>query len=118
RIPYRNAMNEIVRISYVEDCEKGLARWNKWIERAGHGFRLRLPSTRFRRSIGSWANVPTTPDGTPISQTEYDAKLPSWLPSADDRAFISSLMHAVREPGKMAAWIAAPEKGIKDKAVD
>ncbi len=118
RIPYRNAMNEVVRGSYIEDCEKGLARWNKWIERSGHAFRLRLPSPRFRRSIGSWANVPTDPAGTPITQAEYDAKLPSWLPSADDRAFIGSVMHAVREPGKMAAWIAPPEKGIKEKSLD
>src|SRR3984957_8887523 len=35
-MPYRNAINEIVRGSYVEDCLKGLQRWNKWIERAGH----------------------------------------------------------------------------------
>jgi benzoyl-CoA 2,3-dioxygenase component B len=27
-------------------------------------------------------------------------------------------MHPVYEPGKMAAWIAPPEKGIKDKPVD
>ena len=118
RVPYRNALNEIVRSSYVEDCEKGLVRWNKWIERAGHGFRLSLPSTRFRRGIGSWANVPTDPSGRPISQGEYDAALPSWLPSDDDRAFITSLMHPVHEPGKIAAWIAPPEKGIKDKPVD
>ena len=53
QMPYRNALNEVVRAAYVEDCLKGLQRWNKWIERAGYDTRLRLPSTRFRRGIGS-----------------------------------------------------------------
>jgi benzoyl-CoA 2,3-dioxygenase component B len=118
RIPYRNAMNEVVRIAYIEDCQKGLQRWNKWIERAGHAFRLSLPSARFRRSIGSWAGTPTNPAGEPISQSDYDANIASWLPSESDRQFIRSLMVPVTEPGKMAGWIAAPEKGIKDRAVD
>jgi benzoyl-CoA 2,3-epoxidase subunit B len=107
-----------VRGAYVEDCLKGLQRWNKWIERAGHAVRLRLPSTRFRRGIGSWAGVPTDLDGNAIPQSAYDANIASWLPSAGDRAFIESLMQPVYERGKMAAWIAPPEKGIKDRPVD
>jgi benzoyl-CoA 2,3-dioxygenase component B len=117
-IPYRNAINEVVRAAYVEDCMRGLARWNKWIERGGHAFRLSLPSTRFRRAIGSWAGVPTDLEGTPIAQAEYDERIAAWLPSDSDRAFVHSLMYPVREPGKMAAWIAPPEKGIKDRPVD
>jgi len=117
-VPLRNAMNEVVRNSYVEDCMRGLTRWNKLIEAAGHAFRFTLPSTRFRRTIGNWANVPTDPAGNPLAQTEYDARIASWLPSDDDRAFITSLMQRVVEPGKMAAWIAPPEKGIKDRPVD
>src|SRR3978361_668573 len=74
-VPLRNAMNEVVRNSYVEDCMRGLTRWNKLIEAAGHAFRFTLPSTRFRRTIGNWANVPTDPSGRPISQAEYDANI-------------------------------------------
>jgi len=118
RVPLRNAMNEVVRNSYVEDCMRGLGRWNRLIEAAGHAFRFTLPSTRFRRTIGNWASVPTDPAGRPISQAEYDANLAGWLPSEGDRAFIASLMQRVVEPGKMAAWIAPPEKGIKDRPVD
>ncbi|HYW55140.1 MAG TPA: benzoyl-CoA 2,3-epoxidase subunit BoxB [Candidatus Elarobacter sp.] len=118
RVPMRNAMNEVVRTSYVEDCMRGLTRWNKLIEAAGHGFRYALPSTRFRRTIGNWAGVPADPSGRLISQEEYDARLASWLPSEEDRAFVASLMRRVAEPGKMAAWIAPPEKGIKDRPVD
>ena len=117
-MPYRNAINEIVRGSYVEDCLRGLQRWNKWIERAGHAVRLRLPSTRFRRGIGSWAGVPTDLDGTIVAQAVYDANLAAWLPGDGDRAFIKSLMQPVYERGKMASWIAPPEKGIKDRPVD
>ena len=117
-VPLRNAMNEVVRNSYVEDCMRGLTRWNKLIEAAGHAFRFTLPSTRFRRTIGNWAGVPTDPAGNPIPRAEYDARIAAWLPSDDDRAFITSLMQRVVEPGKMAAWIAPPEKGIKDRPVD
>jgi len=118
QIPLRNALNEFVRTSYVEDCLKGLARWNRLIEAAGNGFRFTLPSTRFRRGIGSWAAVPTDLRGEPIAQSSYDAQLASWLPSEGDRAFVESVMQPVTEPGKMAAWIAPPDKGIKDRPLD
>ncbi len=117
-VPLRNAMNEVVRNSYVEDCLRGLTRWNRLIEAAGHAFRFALPSTRFRRTVGNWAGVADRSAGCPISHAEYDAHIASWLPSRDDRAFIASLMRRVVEPGKMAAWIAPPEKGIKDRPLD
>src|ERR1700676_2132017 len=72
-VPLRNAMNEVVRNSYVEDCMRGLTRWNKLIEAAGHAFRFTLPSTRLRRTIGNWAGIATDPAGTPIAQEEFDA---------------------------------------------
>jgi benzoyl-CoA 2,3-dioxygenase component B len=115
RVDYRNAINEVVRAAYVDDCLRGLARWNRVLEQAGHSFRLRLPSTRFRRGIGSWAGIPTDLDGSPISPAEYEARIGSWLPSDGDRAFVHCVMHAVFEPGKIAGWIAPPEKGIKEK---
>ncbi|MDB5094987.1 MAG: putative benzoyl-CoA oxygenase component [Candidatus Eremiobacteraeota bacterium] len=117
-IPMRNAMNEIVRNAYVDDCMKGLTHWNRILEAAGHAYRFTLPSTRFRRGIGSWANVPTDPAGNRITQETYEAQVGSWLPSDDDRAFVGSLMQRVTEPGKMAGWIAPPDKGVKDRPVD
>ena len=39
-----NALNEVMRESYLKDCEIGLKRWNRMIERAGHALRLTLPS--------------------------------------------------------------------------
>ena len=44
--------------------------------------------------------------------------MPSWLPSESDQAYILSLMHGVYEPGKMAAWIAPPDRGINNNPVD
>ena len=114
----RNAMNEVMRQSYIKDCEIGLKRWNMQIQRAGYPFRLALPSPHFRRSIGAWVNVPTDPHGKPISREEYERRLPEWLPSEADRNFVHSLMQRVVEPGKMAGWIAPPDRGINNLGLD
>jgi benzoyl-CoA 2,3-dioxygenase component B len=118
QVPMLNALNEVMRESYLKDCEIGLKRWNRQIERAGHASRLSLPSSRFRRSIGPWAGLPVDPQGKPISKEEYERMMPSWIPSQADQAFIQSLMHKVAEPGKMAAWIAPPERGINNLPVE
>src|SRR5258708_8376107 len=101
--PMRNAMNEVLRDAYVKDCEIGLKRWNMQIKRAGYNFELKLPSNRFRRAIGAWANIPTDLDGRPISREEYDRRMPGWLPSAPDKEYVKSLMQRVVEPAKMVA---------------
>jgi len=102
-ISMRNAMNEAVREAYVRDCEKGLARWNRLLEEAGFPHRMVLPSTRFRRTVGSWANIPTDVSGNPISAEEFNGHLEEWLPTAADRAFVHSLMHGVFEFGNRDA---------------
>ena len=118
QLPLRNAMNEAVRSAYVRDCEIGVKRWNRLIAKAGHGSELALPSPRFRRSIGAWANQPVDPAGKLMPSAEWQAKLAGWLPSASDRAFIKSLMQRVIAPGKMAAWIAPPDRGINNLPLD
>jgi benzoyl-CoA 2,3-epoxidase subunit B len=117
-VTMRNAINEVVRDSYIKDCEKGLARWNRLLEESGNPHRMSLPSTRFRRTVGNWANVPTDLAGTPISAEDFNAHLGEWIPTAGDRAFVHSLMHGVFERGKMAAWIAPPERGINARPLD
>jgi benzoyl-CoA 2,3-dioxygenase component B len=118
QVPMRNAMNMVTREAYSKDCAIGFSRWNRLIERAGIDFRLRLPSDRFRRNIGAWANVPTDIDGNLLTQHEYDRQLPAWLPSVEDRAFIQSLMQPVTEPGKIAGWIAPPDRGINNLPIE
>jgi benzoyl-CoA 2,3-dioxygenase component B len=117
-VPMLNALNEVMRESYLKDCEIGLKRWNRQIERAGFDFRFTLPSSRFRRSIGAWARLPVDPQGRLISKELFAQSLEEWIPSAADRAFVHSLMKKVAQPGKMAAWIAPPERGINNLAVD
>jgi benzoyl-CoA 2,3-dioxygenase component B len=117
-LPLRNAMNETVRGAYVRDCEIGVKRWNRLIQKAGIGRELSLPSTRFRRSIGAWAGVSVTPEGRIVSREAWEHGAREWLPSESDRGFVQSLMQQVVEPGKMAAWIAPPDRGINNLAVD
>ena len=117
-VPMLNALNEIMRESYLKDCELGMRRWNRAIERAGHDFRLSLPNIRFRRSIGAWAGLPVDAQGNLIAKDEYERRKHEWVPSTEDRAFVKSLMQKVVTPGKMAGWIAPPERGINNLAVE
>ena len=117
-VPMLNALNEVMRESYLKDCEIGMRRWNRAIERAGHAFRLTLPNMHFRRSIGAWAGLPVDPQGKLISKEEYERRKDEWVPAAADRVFVKSLMQKVVTPGKMAGWIAAPERGINNMAVE
>jgi benzoyl-CoA 2,3-dioxygenase component B len=117
-VPMRSAMNEVTRAAYVKDCGIGVDRWNRLIGEAGYDFRLVLPSPRFRRSIGVWAAIPTDPGGRLISDEEWHLRERDWLPSAEDRAFVTGLMQRVTEPGKVAGWIAPPEIGINNSPLD
>jgi benzoyl-CoA 2,3-epoxidase subunit B len=112
-VPLRNSMNEVVRRAYVHECANAVERWNRQIANAGEPFRLHLPSPRFNRAIGAWAGVPTDPQGCPIAALQQ-VRRDDWLPSAADLAFVGSLMQRVTEPGRMAGWIAPPERGIND----
>ena len=117
-VPTRNAMNEVTRDGYIRDCMVGVTRWNRAIKRAGYDFDLALPSRRFRRSIGNWSGVPTDPEGNLISRDAYERGLVEWLPTEADRAYVHSLMKQVIEPGKMAGWIAPPDRGINNQPID
>ena len=112
-IPLRNAMNEVLRDEYVEDCQRGVDRWNKRLEEAGLGERLCLPHRRFYRHIGLYANLPCDPEGRLLTREEWEGRRSLWLPTDADRTFVKTLMKPVREPGKIANWIARPARGIK-----
>jgi benzoyl-CoA 2,3-dioxygenase component B len=117
-VALRNAMNEIARRAYIHECANAVGRWNRLIAGPGHTYRLSLPSRRFHRAIGAWAQVSTDPEGRPIDAVASKARHDDWLPSAADRAFVGSLMQRVTEPGKMAGWIAPPERGIDNLPID
>ncbi len=117
-VPLRNAMNEILRDRYIEDCQRGVDRWNTVLERAGLEFRFRLPSRRFHRHVGLYAGKHFTPEGDPVGAAEWLAQRDIWLPSQADLDYVASLMHPVHERGKVAHWIAPPSKGIHGKPFD
>ncbi len=118
-VPTRNAMNEIHRDGYLADCEKGVTRWNKILERNGLSDRLYLPHRRFNRKIGIYAGHHFDPKGNPLTEEEWIAGCDEWLPSPEDKEYIESLqVEPIYEPDKMANWIAAPKKGIDGKPIN
>jgi benzoyl-CoA 2,3-dioxygenase component B len=117
-VPLRNAINEVVREAYLRDCEVGLRIWNRMITKSGIKAEIRLPSPRFNRTVGVWAGHAVDPAGDLIGADAWATRRSSWLPTEDDRTFVRSLMQRVAEPGKVAGWIAAPDRGIDGKPVD
>ena len=111
-VPMRTALNEVLRTEYIKDCQRGVDRWNKTITEEGLDYEIRLPSSRFHRQIGLYADHCFAPDGTPMDRAAWDARRAEWLPSESDEIYVKSLMKPVFEPGKMASWIAPPAKGI------
>ena len=115
-VPALSALNERLRNDYVDDCAKGLVRWNRVIEQAGIDFELKLPHRAFNRRIGAFADLRVSPDGKVLGEAEWKANEGKWLPTAEDRVFVTSLMGpAVVEPGKFANWIAPPARGINNQ---
>ena len=117
-VPMLNALNEVLRDDYIRDSIGGVNRWNKVIEKAGIPFRLVAPHKAFNRRIGSLSGVKVSPDGRVVSEVEWAQNEKHWLPSAEDRAFVASLMGRVVEPGKFANWIAPPVMGINRQPID
>jgi len=117
-VPMLNALNEVLRDDYIKDSVGGVDRWNRIIEKAGVPFKLTVPHKAFHRNIGTLAGVKVSPDGRVVSDAEWNAKSSEWLPTAEDRAYVASLMGRVVEPGKFANWIAPPVMGINRQPVD
>ena len=117
-VPLRNAMNEVLRDEYVKDNEKGIEYWNRICERYAQPFRFTLPHRRFNRRIGDYAAGRFDLAGQPLSEADWNARVGAWLPTAADKAFVKSLMVAVRTPGEFAGWIAPPPKGVNNQPID
>jgi benzoyl-CoA 2,3-dioxygenase component B len=116
--PALTALNMRLRDDYVKDCQGGVNRWNKIIEKFGIKYQLKLPSVAFNRHIGEFRDVEATPDGEIISNGAWARSKDQWLPSRSDGDFIDSLMKPCWERGKYAGWIAPPKVGIDSKPGD
>src|SRR5712672_3019783 len=118
-VPALQALNERLRQDYIEDCARGVLRWNKIIEKAGVNFEMKLPHRGFDRRIGAFTGSRISPDGKVLSEVEWKANEAKWLPTDEDRAYVTSLMGpAVVQPGKFAHWIAPPARGINGQPAD
>ena len=117
-VPLRNAMNEILRDAYVDDNQRGVDRWNRFIREAEIDFELRLPHRRFNRTVGVHSGTFFDVEGNPITEDEFERHRSEWLPTASDKTYIKNLMTPVLEPGKMAQWIAAPARGINGQPIE
>ena len=118
-VPLRNAMNEVLRDEYVEDCQRGLDKWNRTIASHGISFQLTLPSRFFHRHVGTYSNVHTDPKGQPIPREEFEKHKGEWLPTEADTAYVQSLMSGpVFDPKQMANWISPPKQGIRGRAIE
>jgi benzoyl-CoA 2,3-dioxygenase component B len=118
-VPMRNAMNEVLRDWYVGDCQAGVDRWNKIMDRNGLSDRLRLPDRKFNRGIGQFTGHHFDPEGRLLTDEEWNRRKHEWLPSPADKEYLMSIMNAsLYEPGRFANYIAPPLRGVKGKPVD
>lgn len=118
-LPALNALNERLRDDYVADVETGLSRLNTILKKHGVDYTLRLPHRAFNRKVGVFAGLHVSPDGEVMTEDLWNRRRHQWLPTEEDRAYLSSLMPtAITEPGKFANWIAPPARGINDQPID
>ena len=117
-VALRTAMNEVLRDDYIKDNQKGVSKWNRALKEHGIDTEITLPSRRFNRTVGMYADGYFDLQGNVISKEEFEANKDEWLPTAEDKEFVLSLMQQVTERGKIAGWIAAPKKGINQNDFD
>ena len=114
-IPLRRAMNASLLEAYMTDCGRVLERWNAVLEEHGLSERLTMPSTRFRRQMGIYAGQCYDIEGNPSDEETVNRRMAEWIPSQEDYDLVGRSMVPVYEPGKMANWIAPPNKGVGGK---
>jgi len=111
-------MNEILRDAYIDDNQRGVDRWNRFIREEEVDFTLTLPSRRFNRKMGIHSGQPFDPEGNPVTPEEFEAMRDKWLPTEGDRTYVKSVMTQVLERGKIAQWLAPPARGINGQPFD
>ena len=118
QVPALNALNERLRDRYIKDTIAGVGRWNRVLQKFGIEAQIVLPHKAFNRRIGSLAGAHVGLDGRVIDAAEWSRHEREWLPTADDRAYVASLMGRVGKPGQFAGWIAPPAVGINRQPIE
>jgi benzoyl-CoA 2,3-epoxidase subunit B len=106
-----------LRDDYVADCQGGVDRWNKAIEKAGIEVRAQAAARGVPPHIGEFSRRARDPTASSLSG-EWDEARDKWLPSKADGDFIESLMKPESSPASIAGWIAPPKVGIDNKPGD
>src|SRR6195256_882452 len=78
--PALTAINMRLRDDYTADCQRGLDRWNKIIERIGVNFRFELPHVAFHRQIGEFKDIKASPTGELVDDATWNREKDKWLP--------------------------------------
>ena len=118
QVPALRAINSRLLDDYIQDCQGGIDRWNKTIEKAGIDFRFQQPHKGFNRRIGEFRGHRISPEGRLMAEAEWQAGVGQWLPNSADMDFINSLMKPVTGAGQYASWIAPPRMGINSQPTD
>jgi len=118
QVPALRSINSRLLDDYIADCQGGIDRWNRAIEKAGVKFQFRQPHKGFNRKIGEFAKHRISPDGAVLTEKEWSDWSGEWLPNEADMQFIASLMQPCHERGRYASWIAPPKVGINSQAGD
>ena len=118
KTPALRAINSRLLDDYIVDCQGGIERWNKVIERAGIAFKFVQPHKGFNRKIGEFAGHRISPAGEVLTEEQWQARRHEWLPNDQDMQFIGSLMTPRHERGKYASWIAPPRVGVNNQPGD
>jgi benzoyl-CoA 2,3-dioxygenase component B len=116
--PALSALNMRLRDDYVADCNAGVGRWNRVIEKYGIPFQIKLPNVAFHRHIGEFSSIKADFDGNLLSEAEWEKRKGEWIPNAEDKDYVESLMKPEFAPGKYAPWISAPKVGVDNKPGD
>src|SRR5687767_11302689 len=84
-VPSLTALNATLRDDYVEDCAKGVERWNRTLAQVG--CEMKLPHIGFHRAVGEFAGASVSPDGRVVSSEDWEKHRSQWLPTDDDQSY-------------------------------
>ena len=99
--PALRALNSRLLDDFIVDCQGGIDRWNKSVEKAGIDFKFIQPHKGFNRRIGEFGGKRISPTGEVLTEDEWSAKSGDWLPNDDDMAFIRVADEAVPRAGQI-----------------
>jgi len=95
-------LNEVARRAFMEEVDSIIRNTlNRLLPPDGP--KLFLTDPRFNRTTGPYKGQPYDPHGRLLSEEEWTAGLPQWLPTAEDEGLLQELF-------KDSDWIAPPAR--------